>query len=196
MRSKRCVRCIDCNQHPFIIGPTLKDELMVGQDNIAVASVAECIASGSDVDHFFDLFGQFIWLWFFKAWTKGVVIIWCFYPFLAPFTSIINTRNTRHTKKKSVSQRQVVLVGQDTCNSGYIVVVNKRHQMFSAVNAPLFRSVLTIQRVRNLKHVHAVEAGINTFIAFIVGAAVQHFVIDDLIVVPEENLSDQGEVRF
>jgi len=68
--------------------------------------------------------------------------------------------------------------------------------MFSAVNAPLFRSVLTIQRVRNLKHVHAVEAGINTFIAFIVGAAVQHFVIDDLIVVPEENLSDQGKVRF
>lgn len=58
VRSKRCVRCIDCNQHPFIIGPTLKDELMVGQDNIAVASVAECIASGSDVDHFFDLFGS------------------------------------------------------------------------------------------------------------------------------------------
>ena len=70
MCGKRCVRCIDRNQHPFIIGPTLKDELMVGQDNITVASVAECIASGSDVDHFFDLFGQFIWLWFFKAWTK------------------------------------------------------------------------------------------------------------------------------
>ena len=68
--------------------------------------------------------------------------------------------------------------------------------MFSTVNAPLFRSVLTVQRVRDLKHVHAVEAGINTFIAFIVGAAVQHFVIDDLIVVPEENLSDQGKVRF
>ena len=35
-----------------------------------------------------------------------------------------------------------------------------------------------MQRMRNFKHIHAVEAGINTLIAFIVGAAVQHFVID------------------
>ena len=196
MCGKWCIRCVNCNQHPFIICFALKDELMISKDNIAITSMAKSIASGSDMDHFFDLFGQCIRFWCIEAWAESIVIVRSFYSFLTPFTSIINARNTRHTKKKSVSQREVVLVGQDTCNPGYIVVVNKRHQMFSTVNAPLLRSVLTVQRVCDLKHVHAVEAGINAFIAFIVGAAVQHFVIDDLIVIPEENLSDQCKVRF
>ena len=48
----------------------------------------------------------------------------------------------------------------------------------------------------NLEHVHTVEAGVNSLVAFVICAAVQHFVIDDLVVIAEEDFSDQGEIRL
>ena len=133
---------------------------MVGQDNITVASVAECIASGSDVDHFFDLFGQFIWLWFFKARAKRIVIIRCFLPRLSPFTSIIQARDSRHTHKQSVCQRNMFLIRQNACQSCNIMIIHKCHQVLSSVNTPLITSELAVQGMCDLEHIHTVKAGI------------------------------------
>ena len=87
-------------------------------------------------------------------------------------------------------------VRQNGSESGDVMVVYKVHQMLAAVNAPWVRTVLAVQRMCNLEHIHRIKTGVYALVAFVVGAAVQHFVIDDLIVVPEENLSDQGKVRF
>ena len=88
VRSKRCVRCIDRNQHPFIhLRRRSKMQLMVGQDNITVCFRGRVhwlpvLSVGS---FFVISFGQFIWLWFFKAWTKGSShYLVLFTPFLHP----------------------------------------------------------------------------------------------------------------
>ena len=89
----------------------------------------------------------------------------------------------------------MLLVGQDRGQPGDVVVVCERHQMLAPVNAPLLRTVLAVQGVCDLEHVHAVEAGVKPFVALIIRAAVQHLVIDDQVVVAEEHLADQGEAR-
>ena len=57
------------------------------------------------------------------------------------------------------------------------MIIHKGHEVFAPVNAPLFRTVLTVQRMSNLKHVHTVEAGVDAFIALVVRTAVEHLII-------------------
>ena len=73
----------------------------------------------------------------------------------------------------------MVLVRQDAGNPGHIVIVNKCHEMLSAVDAPLFRSELTVQGMGDLEKIHAVETGINPLIALIVCTAVEHLIVYD-----------------
>ena len=49
--------------------------------------------------------------------------------------------------------------------------------------------------MRDLKHVHAVKAGVDAFVALVIRAAVQHLIIYDQVIVSEEYLSDQCESR-
>ena len=65
------------------------------------------------------------------------------------------------------------------------MVVHKGHEMLASVNTPLFRAELPIQRMGNLKQIHIIETGKKSFVTFIIGAAVQHVIVDDLIVVSE-----------
>ena len=57
--------------------------------------------------------------------------------------------------------------------------------MLSTVDTPLFRSVLTIQGVCDLEQIHAVQAGIDSLVAFVIGTAVQHLIIYNQIIITE-----------
>ena len=48
----------------------------------------------------------------------------------------------------------------------------------------------------DFKEIHAVKAGIDALVAFIIGTAVQHFVIDDQVIVAKEHFSNQGKSWF
>ena len=50
--------------------------------------------------------------------------------------------------------------------------------------------------MRDLKHIHAVKAGVDPFVTLVVCAAVQHLVIYDQVIVSEENFTDQCKARF
>ena len=61
----------------------------------------------------------------------------------APFTSVIDTGNARHTECHGINQRQMILVVQNTCHTGHIVVVHKGQQMLALIQGPVLRSELT-----------------------------------------------------
>ena len=74
------------------------------------------------------------------------------------------------------------------------MVVDKRQQMFAAVDAPGVAAKLTVQRMGDLEHVDRVKAGVQALVALVVGAGVEHLVVDDLAVVAVERLADQHKV--
>ena len=76
------------------------------------------------------------------------------------------------------------------------MVVGKAQQVLAAVDAPRVAAELTVQRVRDLEHVPAVKARIEAFVALVVGARIEHAVVDDLVVVAVQGLADQGELGF
>ena len=76
------------------------------------------------------------------------------------------------------------------------MIIYEVHQMLAPVYAPLFRAVLAVERMGDFKEIHAVKAGIDALVAFIIGTAVQHFVIDDQVIVAKEHFSNQGKSRF
>ena len=71
------------------------------------------------------------------------------------------------------------------------MVVDKRKQMFAAVDAPRVAAKLTVQRMGDLEHVDRVKAGIQALVALVISARVEHLVVDDLIVVAVERLADE-----
>ena len=50
----RCIGSVDCNQHAFGIRFAFKYKLVVGEHNIAIGSVAKCIASCTFMNQFLD----------------------------------------------------------------------------------------------------------------------------------------------
>ena len=90
----------------------------------------------------------------------------------------------------------MIFVIQNSGNPGHVMVINKIHEMFSPVKTPLLGPVLTLEGMSNFKHIHRVKAGVNAFITFIIGAAVEHVVVDDPIIVSEQNLPDQNKIAF
>src|SRR5699024_12749248 len=101
----------------------------------------------------------------------------------APLTAVIDTGNTRHAHHKPISKRKMIFVIQNSGNPGHVMVINKIHEMFSPVKTPLLGPVLTLEGMSNFKHIHRVKAGVNAFITYLIGAAVEHVVIVDPVIV-------------
>ena len=125
--SKLRITGVDRNENTFIICTAFKDQLMICDDNISVRTIAESVTVSADFNQVFDEISQFIRLRLFEAWAKSIIIIRCFHTFLAPFTSVIDTRNTRHTKEKTVSKRKMILIRQDTCDTCDIMIIYECH---------------------------------------------------------------------
>ena len=62
--------------------------------------------------------------------------------------------------------------------------------MLSTVKRPVLRSELPQQGVIDLKHIHAVEAGMQSLVAFVVRHGMQHGVIHDLVVITMQRFTD------
>ena len=192
---KLCIGCIDRHEDALAVGLPLEYKLVVGDHDVVVGSVAEGVAFPANGDQLFDQVCQLIRLRLLEAGAQCVVVVRRFLAFLAPLASVINAGDARHSEEQPVSQRDMLFVGQDRGQPGDVVVVRERHQMLAPVNAPLLRTVLAVQGVCDLEHVHAVEAGVKSLVTLIIRAAVQHLVINDQVVVAEEHLADQGEAR-
>ena len=76
------------------------------------------------------------------------------------------------------------------------MVVEKRQQMLAAIDAPLLRSELAVERIGKLPEVLRIDCRIQAFVVFIVGAAVEHPIVDQQIIIPEQHLSDEREIRL
>ena len=74
------------------------------------------------------------------------------------------------------------------------MVVDKRQQVFAAVDAPRIAAKLAMQRMGNLEHVDRIKAGVKALVTLVVGAGVEHLVVDDLVVVAVERLTNQHKV--
>ena len=92
------LRRVDGDQNPFLPCTAFKDKLMVCDWDIAVSSIAEGITVLPKCDQSVDEISQCIRFWRLKAWTKRIVIVRSLDTFFAPFASIINTGNSRHTE--------------------------------------------------------------------------------------------------
>ena len=66
--------------------------------------------------------------------------------------------------------------------------------MLAPVECPVFRTELAQQRMRDLKQVVAVHRGIQTLVALVIRAGVQHAVSDKLVVIAVEQLADEEKV--
>ncbi len=68
--------------------------------------------------------------------------------------------------------------------------------MFSFIQGPLFRTKLTHERVYNFKHIHAVEAGMESFITLIVSSRMKHGIIYQHLIVSMKHFSYHEEILF
>ena len=133
---------------------------MILDHHILISTVTKRITSLTYTDQFLNKLRQFIRLRLFKTRTKRIIIIRCFLARLCPFTSIIQAWDSRHTHEQSVCQRNMLFIGQDTCQSGNIMIIHECHQMLSSVNTPLVASELTMQGMCDLEHIHTIKTGI------------------------------------
>ena len=76
-------------------------------------------------------------------------------------------------------------VRQNGSKSGDVMVVYKVHQMLAAVNAPWVRTVLAVQRMCDLEQIYRIETGVDALLAFVGGAAVQHFILHAQVIITE-----------
>ena len=140
VRPEGIPRSIDGNQNPLEIGTALEDQLMIGDLDIAVRTIAQSIAVSANLDEAADVVRQLIFFWCIKAGAKSIIIVRSLDTRFAPFASVIDTGDSRHSEEQSVGKRQMCRIGQNTGNPGDIMVVHKIHQMLSAVNTPVLRN--------------------------------------------------------
>ena len=76
------------------------------------------------------------------------------------------------------------------------MVIRKAEQMLALIDGMTFFSELTVQRIVDFKEVQVVKARIQSLIALVVRAAMQHLGIYDALIVAEQNLTEQEEVRL
>ena len=68
--------------------------------------------------------------------------------------------------------------------------------MLASVQAPVVGPELPDKGVDNLEHIFGVKAGVQPFIAFIVGAAVELVLGHKQVIVPVEQLAHQHKILF
>ncbi len=131
-----------------------------------------------------------------KGGTQAVVAPLHLRPLHSPLAAVIDARDARHTEQQGVDERQMLGIRQVTRDARDIVVIHKAQQVLALVEGPIFGAELAQQAVGDLKHIVAVEAGIQPLVALVVGAAVQHLVAHKLVVVSVQQLAHQKEFRL
>ena len=55
--------------------------------------------------------------------------------------------------------------------------------MLSSVYAPILAAELSVERMVDLEHIHAVKARIQPLITLIIGSRMEHFIIDKPVII-------------
>ena len=109
---------------------------------------------------------------------KGLVASAASFPLDAPFTSIIDRRNTRHGKQQAVKRVEMGRVFELAGHTIDIVVIGERVEEEIPVD-PLF-SKLAIQGMGQFKIIPVHMAGVQTLVSDIVSDRIQGFRVDPL----------------
>ena len=143
-----------------------------------------------------DEVGELVPLGSLKAGAQVVVGAGLLDGLLPPLAAVVDAGDAGHAKDQAVQQRQVVGVFQNAGRPGDVVVVAEAQKVFALIEGPVLRAELALEAVDDLKEVHGVETGVEPLVALVVGAAVEHLVVDPLVVVPVEGLTHQEKFRF
>ena len=136
---------------------TFEDTLMIRKYNRTESTVVQCFAVLLRFRELADPVRQFVPFRLLIAQSQGRIALF-FSACCAPLASIVYTRETLHTKRKSINKRQMVLIRQDACDSCHIMIIDEGQVMLSFLSSPFFWSKLLHETVNDLEHVHAVEA--------------------------------------
>ena len=83
---------------------------------------------------------------------------------------------------------------KDSSDTGYVVVVNERVEMFATVKAPVFTAELTLNGVRDFKHIHIVETRKQSLVTFVIRYGIEHFGVHPSVIVAVERFDEQEEI--
>ena len=105
-----CIRSIDRNKDTFGIALSFKNQLVIGDYDIFVSAVTKSVAVLTKRDQFFQKVREFIRYRRFKRRAECIIVIGRFFTEFPSFTSIVNARNTGHTKENTVCKRQMIFI--------------------------------------------------------------------------------------
>ena len=138
-------------------------------------------------------FGKLIENGSVKTLTQSRVAL-AFICFFAPFAAVIYAGDAGHAEAEGINKRQMLFVLQNACHSGHIVVVHEGEKMLAFIKSPVFRSELTEQGMDDFKQIHAVEAGMQTLVAFVIGNGMQHGIVHHAVVIAVQHFAEQEEI--
>ena len=181
------------NEHAFAVCLALPDALLVGEHKLLEAAVAERAAFAVRLCHCGDTGGQVVLDRLLERGAQSVIAVLLF-ALGTPLAAIVDARNAGHAEQQRVDQRQMRRILQDGRNARDVVVIHKRKQVLAFIQRPVFRTELAQQRMRDLEQVVAVHRGIQTLVALVIRAGVQHAVSDKLVVIAVEQFADEEKV--
>ena len=112
----------------------------------------------------------------------------------APLAAVIDAGDARHSEQQAVQQRQMALLPQDGGRTCDIVIIHKGQQMFAAVEGVAVAAKLPVEGVGKLEEIQVIQAGIEALAALVIGAAVEHRIVDNAVIIAKEDLPQQQKV--
>ena len=185
--------CIYRNNDPLPFRLALEHCLTVGQEQVLEVSITERAAGTVRLGHRGYRVSQFVPLRRLEARAEAPVAV-ALVALGTPLAAVVDAGNARHGKHEAIYERYMRLVLQDSRRAGDVVIVAEAEEVAALVKRPVLRSELALEAVDSLKHVHAVEAGIQPLVALVVRDAVEHPVVHPAVIVAVERFAQEKEV--
>ena len=110
------------HQDPLPVRGPLEDDLLVGEDHVAVGAIAQRPAVLVGVGQTGDKRRQIAALRRLQGRAEGVVALGLL-SLHAPLAAVVHRRDAGHTEENAVGRAEVVPVGKDAGNALHVVVV-------------------------------------------------------------------------
>ena len=78
---------------------------------------------------------------------------------------------------------------QNGGHPGHVVVVYEVKQVLALIQGPVLRAKLAQERVGDLKEIEAIQAGVKSFVALVVGGGMKHRVTQNAVIVPTQDFT-------
>lgn len=124
MRRKLLPIRIDSHQYTLMLRFSLKDTLLIGEQYRTECPVIQRLGMFLCLTKPLDPFTQLIPTRLMKTGTQRRISL-LLAGFCPPLTSVIHAGDSRHSEHQRIDQGKVLLVAQNACHSGHIMVVHE-----------------------------------------------------------------------